>query len=214
MKKFFFSLLISSILFSCQQSEFEYSCDPEINRIVAENKSGFSQISLSELLIYDVALQKAIFRSWDAEKKRAVWIDKLNQIQNTGQFTILESNHIQKLIDHIDVSYFEENKSQDDLYSKNKFADEWINYASNELGWSEEFLALICYRLYISQNQFDAELNITQFDIEQDVVNPTPENCNCNTSADFCSYSNCTQNGCTTTTGCGWLWSDPCNGSC
>jgi hypothetical protein len=130
MRKLLFTVLISGIIFSCQQSEFEYSCDPEINRIVAKNKSGFSQISVNELSTYDIALQKAIFRSWDAEKKRTVWIEKLHYIQNTVQFTILEFNHIQKLIDHVDIKYFEDDKTQDDLYSRDNFAEEWLNYVN------------------------------------------------------------------------------------
>jgi len=129
MKKILLSVVISLILFSCLQTEFNYSCDTEINRIVEDNKLEFSQISVNELTTYDVILQKAIFRSWDAEKKRTVWIDKLHLIQNTVQLTINESYHIQKLIDHINIGYFEEDKTQEDFNYRDKFAEDWINYA-------------------------------------------------------------------------------------
>lgn len=214
MKKIFSIALIFGVIFSCQQDEIEYSCDAEINRIVKENKLEYSQILVTDLTIYDIVLQKAIFRSWDADKKRNAWLEKLLYIQNTFELTNSEYEHIQKLVDHIDVDYFENDNIQNFQNSRAAFAEEWINYAINELGWTEKFIAFLVFRLYTTQSQFETELEFTNLEFEQYSMYPAPENCNCNTSADFCSYSDCQQNGCTTTSGCGWLWSEPCNGSC
>jgi len=76
MKQLFGVVLFSIVLFSCQQTDLEYSCDPVINKFVIENKAEFSQISVAQLTTIEPALQKAVFRSWTPEKKRNAWIEK------------------------------------------------------------------------------------------------------------------------------------------
>ncbi|MDP2114360.1 MAG: bacteriocin fulvocin C-related protein, partial [Bacteroidota bacterium] len=155
MKQIFCIVLFSVVLFSCQQTELEYSCDPVINKFVLENKVEFSQISVTELTTYEVALQKAVFRSWDPEKKRNAWLDKLHQVLCSIPLTKPESDHIQKLIEHLEVGYFlDENIQKNDKY-RAKFAYEWLNYANKYLGWSEQFIAFMVYRLYANQSRFD-----------------------------------------------------------
>ena len=214
MKRILTIVLLTIVLYSCQQTELEYSCDPELNKFVLENKVEFSQIAVSELATYDVALQRAIFRSWDAEKKRSAWLAKLYQVLGSISFSKAESDHIQKLIDHLDVGYFINENIQKNLEIRTKFANEWLNYASKDLGWSEEFISFLVYRLYTNQSQLDAELNVFKSITTQTTTNSESGSCNCNTSADFCSGSACRSNGCSTGSGCGWMWSSPCNGNC
>jgi len=213
MKQIFCIVLFSVVLFSCQQTELEYSCDPVINKYVIENKAAFSQISVTELTSYEVALQKAVFRSWDPEKKRNAWLDKLHQVLRSNSLSKSESDHIQRLIDHLEIGYFLDENIQKNNISRTKFANEWLNYASKDLGWSEQFIAFVVYRLYTNQSQFDAELSVLKSINVGASVNSETGSCNCNTSSDFCLGSTCTS-GCSTSSGCGWLWSSPCNGSC
>jgi hypothetical protein len=210
MKKILCCILLSFILFSCQETELEYSCDPVINKFVIENKAEFSQISVTELSTYEVALQKAVFRSWDSEKKRTAWLDKLQYVLCSNSLSTAESNHIQKLIDHLDVGYFLAENIEKNLAVRVKFANEWLNYAKKDLGWSEQFIAFIVYRLYTKQSQFEVELSVLK---SIKLKTSTNSECNCNTSADFCPGSACTS-GCSTSSGCGWLWSGSCDGSC
>lgn len=214
MKQIFCILLLSVVLFSCQQTELEYSCDPVINKYVIENKAEFSQISVTELTTYDVALQKAVFRSWDPEKKRDAWLDKLHQVLCSIPLSESESDHIQRLIDHLEVGYFLDENIQKNEISRAKFANEWLNSASKDLGWSEQFIAFVVYRLYTNQSQFDAELSVIKSIKAGASTNSETGPCNCNTSSDLCPDSFCVSNGCTIASACGWFWLYSCNGSC
>lgn len=214
MKRIAILVLFSIILFSCQQTEFEFSCDPVINKIVLENKEEFSKIPVSVVAAYDIPLQKAVFRSWTPEKKRSAWLDKLHSVLETHSFTKEETEHIQKLIGHIASDYFLNSKIPTQVKSRLSFADEWLNYASTELGWSEQFIAFLVYRLYTMESQFEAETNLLKSISVSSATNSETESCNCNTSSDYCSYSDCTSNGCSSSSGCGWLWSETCNGNC
>lgn len=214
MKQIFCIVFFSIVLFSCQQTELEYSCDPVINKFVIEKKAEFSQISVTELTTYEVALQKAVFRSWNPEKKRDAWLDKLHQVLCSISLTKAETDHIQKLIDHLEVGYFLDENIQKNDISRTKFAGEWLNYAIKDLGWSEQFISFMVYRLYTNQSQFDAELTVLKSINVGTSTNSESGSCNCNTSSDFCSGSACHSSGCSTSSGCGWLWSGSCDGSC
>lgn len=214
MKQIFCIVLFSVVLVSCQQTELEYSCDPVINKYVIENKAEFSQISVTELTTYEVALQKAVFRSWEPEKKRNAWLEKLHYVLCSISLSKTESAHIERLIDHLEVGYFLDENIQKNYAARAQFADEWLNYATKELGWSKRFIAFIVYRLYTNQSQLDIELSaIKSLNIEMNTDSESGS-CNCNTSYDFCSGSSCHSNGCSSSSGCGWLWSGSCNGSC
>jgi hypothetical protein len=214
MKRLLYILVFPVILFSCQQDDLIYSCDPELNNFVTENKTEFSKISVTELASYDITLQRAVFRSWDAEKKRTAWLDKLEQVLYSSCLSEAETNHIQKLIDHIEAGYFSDKKIKKGSASRAKFAAEWLNYASNDLGWSGEFIAFLVYRLYTKQSQFEAELSVVKSFKVKATTNSESGTCNCNTAADYCGSHDCLLTGCSTGSGCGWLWSGTCNGYC
>ena len=214
MYKIFLSALVVCSLFSCQQAYLEFSCDPVINDFVLGNIDELSQLSVTEVTSYDLSLQKAIFNSWDYQKKRNAWLDKLNDVMNRFEFSKVEIEHIQKLIDHIDIDYFLDDIPISVIEDRVVFAEEWINYATNELQWADQFVAFLVYRLYTDQSQFDLEFNEMKSLKIGMTSNSEIGGCNCNVSSDFCSGSFCTSNGCSTGSGCGWLWSETCNGLC
>jgi hypothetical protein len=205
-------LLSTALLYSCQVTELEFSCDPVINNYVLNNKVALSQITVVECSTYDITLQRAIFNSWSAEKKRDAWINKLNYILKNEKLNTLETIHLQKLITHVEPGYFSNENGLDD--QKSKFASDWINYASDELKWTGEFIAFIVYRLYVDQTQFDAEISIL-YDLGLVASTNSEGSCNCATSSDFCGTYTCQDSGCSSvSSGCGWLWMESCNGSC
>jgi hypothetical protein len=214
MKQILWIVLLSIVLLSCEQTELEYSCDPVINKYVLENKAEFSHVSVTELTSYDVALQKAVFRSWDPDKKRDAWLDKFHQVLCSVSLSTEESDHIQKLIDHLEVGYFLDENIQKNYAHRVQFADEWLGYATKDLGWSKQFIAFLVYRLYTNQSQFEAELSAIKSINAETSTDSESGTCNCNISTDFCSGSSCYSNGCIVASGCGWIWSSPCNGSC
>ena len=214
MKKILVIVLIGLFLFSCQQSEFEYSCDPVINKFVIENQQELSTIAVQEIGSYDLLLQKAIFASWDHQKKRSAWIDKLQYVKVNIAFTEFEKSHIQALIDHINEDYFLKENLDKNSEIRSQFASQWLNYVHNKLGWTDQFIAFMVYRLYTNQSQFDSELSVIRTIGSTVTTNSESGNCNCSVSSDFCGGVDCRSGGCTTTTGCGWLWSESCDGSC
>lgn len=214
MKKILFVAITAIFLFSCEQSEFEFSCDPVINEIVTENREEFAIITIQEFVSYDIQLQRAIYNSWDYQKKRNTWIDKLEYVLIRISFSEAEEAHIQTLIDHIDPDYFLKENVEKDQKARTQFAAEWINYSINQLGWSNQFVAFMVYRLYTNQSQFDSELSVLK--AIHSVTNTDSESgsCNCNSSADFCGGISCNSGECSVSFGCGWLWTMTCNGSC
>lgn len=213
MKKTLVIISIAVFLFSCQQSELEYSCDPVINKFVIENQQELSTIAVQELVSYDLQLQKAIFTSWDYQKKRSAWVDKLLYVKIHIPFTELEKSHIQALIDHINEDYFLMENLDKNSEIRSQFASQWVSYAINKLGWSNQFIAFMVYRLYTDQSQLDSELSVLK-SISTTSSTNSEGDCNCNASSDFCGGTNCQTGGCSITSGCGWLWSMPCDGRC
>jgi hypothetical protein len=202
-------------LLSCKKSEFEYSCSPVINEFVIEHLKELSVLTVHELASYDFQLQRAIFNSWDYQKKRNVWIEKLNYVLIHIPFTETENAHIQTLITHINEDYFLKENIEKNLEIRSLFAAEWINYSINDLGWSNQFIAFIVYRLYTDQSQFNNELSMLRSISATIKTDSEPGDCDCNISVDFCGNSFCSSSGCTTiSTGCGWLWSMSCDGNC
>lgn len=212
MKKFLVIGVLLVSLFSCQQSSLEFSCDPVINDFVVKNREGLSKITILELTTYDYHLQKAVFNSWDYQKMRSAWIDKLQYVLGHKSLTEPESAHIQKLIESIDEDYFLKENIAKNQKIRSQFAAQWINYAINELGWTNRFVAFMVFRLYTEQSQLDSELSSLK-SIES-VNNTNSESCDCTVSFDFCGSSICRSSGCSVSSGCGWLFSMPCDGNC
>ncbi len=214
MKRFYILLLLGILLFSCGQSELEFSCDPVINAFVSENREELSRITVNELTSYETELQRAVFNSWDYRKKRNAWIDKLRFVLADENLTNAEITHIQNLINHIEEDYFLDENIQHHAEARSQFATRWISYATKNLGWSGQFIAFMVYRLYTNQSQFDSELSLLE-SLNTSAVTDSEGNCNCNVSSDFCGNIRCSPGGCSaSSSGCGWLWSMPCDGNC
>jgi hypothetical protein len=215
MKKELVIVFTIVFLLSCQKSEFEFSCDPVINEFVIEHLEELSGITVYELASYDLQLQKAIFNSWDYQKKRSAWIDKFHYVLIQIPFTESENAHIQKLITNINEDYFLKENIEKNLEIRSRFAAEWINYSINDLGWSNQFIAFMVYRLYTDQSQFNSELSMLRSIGTTIKTDSESGDCDCNVSVDFCGNSICRSSACTTiSTGCGWLWSMSCDGNC
>ena len=202
-----------ALLISCQQTDLQFSCNPDINQFVIENRQELEQIDVLELSTYDLALQRAIFNSWDYQKKRNAWINKLNYILANGNFNERETNHVQKLIDHVQPEYFLYQDSLKGIYEQ--FANEWISYAFAELNWTEEYVAFMVFRLYTDFSQLNAELSMLSQLKESIDTDAETGDCNCRVSFDYCGNAICNSGECTEVpSGCGFLWSQRCDGLC
>lgn len=211
MKKFIFLSVTLFVLLSCKKPPLEFSCDPKVNEFVVENRKEFAKIAVNELVSYNPKVQRAIFNSWDYQKKRRVWLDKLQYVLSHTQLNKLEKDHIEELINHINDDYFKKENINVNNAIQVDFAKKWISYSFNELKWDNEFIAFLVYRLYTDESQFDAERS--NLKTTKTSIYSNSESCNCNSSIDFCGGA-CSTGSCSITTGCGWLWSMNCNGSC
>ncbi len=214
MKRILFAVFVSAFLFSCQMDELEFSCDPVINSFVVENMAELSKISTQELTSYETPLQKAVFRSWSPERKRQAWLEKLQYVLDHQSFSEDERKHIFKLVNHIVEGYFKDQLKPEGKLIRNNFSKDWLDVAANDLGWDDRFIAFCVYRLYVDQSQFEIEFSSLKSTSLSMSANSESGTCNCNISNDFCSGGNCASSGCTSSSGCGWLWSQRCNGLC
>lgn len=203
------------ILFNaCEKAELEFSCNPTIDKYVRNNKKALSDISIDTLLTYDIGLQRAIFNSWDYRKKREVWLEKLYIILENENLSSPEKNHIIELINHISENYFSPEILAENQNDNSIFSQYWIEYARYDLGWPNKYIALIVYRLYTNQQQLiDEQSSIN--DLRKGVLtNNETSDCNCSSSSDYCDIGSCGSGNCNIVSGCGWLWSQQCDGSC
>ncbi|NQU54030.1 MAG: bacteriocin fulvocin C-related protein [Bacteroidetes bacterium] len=212
MKNIVLVIILSFVLFSCtKEEELNFSCNPEIDAIVKSGVIEFSEIGLSELLEYDIELQKAIFRSFSADKKRDFWLEKLDSVVNTG-FNLKEIEHVEKLVGHITTDYFAIKLDSLEFSNRKEFENEWVTYAKNDLLWDESKIHFIVSSLCVTESQYSQVI----LELEEITLIILSGNCTCSTESDYCSdfERRCEENGCQEEGGCGWLWDYTCNGNC
>lgn len=209
-------IVVSLVLFatSCESDLNEvYSCDPEVNDWVNENKEDLSNINRRELLNHSPDVQRAIVRSFTAEKRFELWHEKINTLISQEQ----EKNvirHLEKLRDHLTVQLFESPTK----YRNKEFETEWINYTTEILNWEPERIVFTVMSLHNNMNEFLEEIS-EQPGLEKSFN----DDCTCSThwsTVDHCTllpnrvcghdFPDCTD----TVDGCGWLGLYACNGVC
>ena len=209
-------ILVIAILFlfmvSCKRNEAVFSCDPTLNEYISTHTVGLKSLSLYELTKSDLAFQQAVFRSYDAAKKREVWLQKIQLLLDNQNYTEAEYAHVASLLNHLHENYFEPENIASEALVRRQFAVDWISKAKTNLGWSDKGIAFVIYRLYTNQIQFDSEINASQTD--QIEIGDPSGNCSCSTASDYCITNRCNSGSCNITTGCGWLWSETCDGKC
>ena len=214
--KTFCTILFSLLMFaSCRQDQLEYSCDPVINDYVSIHKAEFLKYAVVDLATSDPLMQQAIFRSFTPEKKREIWLQKIHYLLDNEPYSAAEYAHVEKLLDQLHENYFSKENLELEANLRSQFASNWINYAKNSLGWSNKYIAFVVFRVYTSQVQFDAEISALKVIRQNASANTEGGTCNCNTGNDYCpSMTNCGAGSCMITTGCGWFWTETCNGEC
>jgi hypothetical protein len=214
MNKFLFFILCAFVFTSCDEKELEFSCNPEINNIVKSSEFEFSKIGLAELLEYDIELQKAIFRSFELQKKKSIWVEKFDSLLVNTQFKYKEILHISILSKYVFDSYFNIEKADSIIILNQKlFENEWIAFAKDSLFWSSEKIHFITSSLCYTYEQYEQHI----LDMEEFSINSLSSSCNCSTESDDCGDIGavyCEEGGCTEKSGCGFLYLYNCNGGC
>lgn len=214
MKTLFKLLIFAVSISSCKHDEVLYSCDPILNQYVATHQNLLKSLSLVDLTNSDLVFQQAVFRSYDAIKKREVWMQRIRTLLETQNYSPDEFDHVRSLLDHIHVNYFVQENIESEKLERKLFQASWTDKAKNSLGWSDKQVAFVVYRLYTNVSQFDNELKFIQSIQSQDGVDPQAD-CYCSTSNDYCLvHKTCFTGSCIIKTGCGPLWSETCDGAC
>lgn len=218
MKKIIIALFVLSTITSCHDEMLEFSCNPDVNEFVKSNIILLSQINLDEFLAMSIPQQRAAYRSYSPEKRLELWTEKLEKILYIESWIEQEATHIEDLINYLSIETFTKYEEENPTKIGNEiFAINWQDYASNILKWDKRRLVYIISSLFLSEMDYESSLSQAIANINQVDDYPVYD-CDCNIGNDFCGSSsgrNCQDTGCnSTSSGCGWLWMEDCNGEC
>jgi hypothetical protein len=183
-----------------------------LNEYISTHTAKLKSLSLNDLTKSDLMFQQAAFRNFDAAKKREIWQQKILLLLDTQNYSEAEYNHVAALLNHLHEKYFEPENILSEAIERKQFAQAWISKAKSELGWYDKEIAFVVYRLYTNEEQLNSEIK-SYLEVYPDTIDPNG-NCDCNTGNNFCAMQNCSAGSCRVTSGCGWLWSETCDGKC
>ena len=201
------SFLVVFLFFSCNKQEVCYSCDPEIDVFVKENKEQLLDFTLANITILGSEKQKAVYRSYNTIKKASLWKEKYKTIlQNVdNRFTKEELKEIAVLHDFISPEIIENNEKI------RPFVEEWYLRTKDEFSWNDNR-----YRFLLFSLESDESVYLSQ---RADI----PVECNCNDIHSGIIIEDCPSimpecikvDTCEATqSGCGFFWAEACNGDC
>jgi len=213
MKLLYATLLILFVISSCHEDVLQYSCDPVLNEIITIHREDYAKYTVKEIIVSNIQIQRAIFRSFEPAKKREVWIEKIKFLLENENYTTDEYAHVKKLLDQLTENYFDQESIKIEAGKRAQFFLDWKSYAKKNLGWSDKYITFVIYRLYTVPGQLDAELSAIKT-IRQQPIADSEVSCDCSSSYDDCSESACGSGDCSQTSGCGGLWGSTCDGNC
>lgn len=216
MKSIYSALIIAILFLSCRDEALQYSCDPVLNEIVTAHIQEYAQYTVKDLVVYDLAAQQAIFRTYTPDKKLAIWLEKIQYLLDNENYTPEEYTHVAELLDYLSPNFFNPDTIKATTLQRAQFKSSWISFAKNSFGWTDQYIAFVVYRLYTQLSQLDAETK-SLLSLQQKVTAGSEMGtCNCNQNDNFCATGlDCYSTGCDATSGgCGWFWTEPCVGQC
>lgn len=207
-------LLLQGVLFSCTKEEICYSCDPEVDAWVKENKESLTSISTSEIAQYKGARQSAIFRAMSVSKQQSLWLEKFDSIlKNSESFSQKEKEHIRIVRDYIIDSNVFSNRGLEEEH--HTYLNNWMGTGKRDFGWSDADLVYLLVTLYTTDEERASLIQFASNISTKEGL--SREDCTCNTKISICNIAHeCLDLGTCdkTNSGCGLFWSDECNGDC
>lgn len=255
--KYLLLFLVAFSLVSCnEETEEIYSCNPTINKSIVENLSTFRNMSRAQWLRLSEDLKIPAYRTFSPEARFRFWKEKFAEVKKLN-WTSAELQHIKSaenfLYSHPDIVSTKE--ISDELRNKRDlFFYEWMQTATNKLGWSKSTaLSIVAsgnkvvntkgyIEIINKKKTLNLARNINNYidlsdslsnDTTDFTINPTDSmtidndtssivqfNCHCHKGnvIDFCplgTYCDNTIISCVeSSSGCGWLINESCNGVC
>lgn len=223
--------LILVLLVSCNQEEAIYSCNPEIDSWVKENKQSIDAMSVDEFLSLERDYQKASYIAFSPKQRENLWISKITEAARLD-WSEDEQKHMGKLLIAL--------KEYSDVFSKDcseEYKDDfkvwvyqWIKEGEEAFNWSPKLIKNLLFSPYQLLSK-DGEIKEGKNKMTSQVKTRSEDggdgrSCNCNSNSNFgegmvwddCSsdshcvegYWNCTSKW----AGCGLFCLDPCDGYC
>lgn len=151
MRKTSLTVLIVSfffqVLFGCSSKDDDllYSCNPVINRSVAENLPIVWKMNRTVWLKLREDFKRAVYRAFTPAQRKSLWMGKFTELK-TLNWTEKEKSHILKA-----EKFFMEH---DKMYSNDKLSDKeaneidlffatWLKEAECQLGWDKSIAVSI-----------------------------------------------------------------------
>lgn len=214
-----FILLSSLTFFSCQSDDEVYSCDPDVDTWVKKNLTEIRQMTRSEWNEMAEDLKAGAYVAFTSEQKFNFWLEKLDAVLKFD-WNDAEREHIEKLQTTIKKNsfWFKDDLNEEELEIFDLFEYRWVEYAKEELNWTDKQIASIAY----TGNDILNTDGLISMNEQKNIRLKTigEPSCDCTKGAfwsmcdSMISNSTCASNSCNEVRNCGFVNSRYCNGVC
>ncbi|WP_420571983.1 bacteriocin fulvocin C-related protein [Kordia sp.] len=212
MKKLIVYFVGIFFLVSCSQEETCYSCDDQVDAYVKEHLKSIQQMNRADIIKYPNEMQRAMYRTLSAERKKEIWQDKFLQL-NSLDLSEGERELMNKFQEFVNKANFEINLTDKERTYLERLREE----AYAKYGWTQRFVvSAFGYLEDVDRNGI-----IEKRDLEgvPELTDPDPDEkpkCDCDWGFG-CLDGPCDgrDGACEKTKrDCGWFWSNPCVSLC
>ena len=149
--------------------------------------------------------RRAVYLTYSAEQKAAIWLDKLDQVIHYGGWTDEQLQLLTMMKNKITPIIFIEGSIQQ---------TDWLKFYNQfEEAGITSFSKIVYGKIFVSLNDYSVDMTVTGSD--------PPSDCGCAIGSNFtCEWwipggSECAKSVCNPAPrGCGGLWNQVCNGNC
>jgi hypothetical protein len=192
----------------CQKDDLLYSCDPETNDWVIENKTVYANISRAEIATFSFDKQLGLFRSFAPEQRVRLYQEKYEYLMKLEYLSNPEKEQLSKLYALISPDIY---TSKENSQKFNEFADKWVEESIMLFGWTSKDIFLYTHT-WLTIEETEVMMNSLPR-LKSTEVEPT---CNCHYTI-ACSFGlwSCVTGRCKIKDGgCGIFGSIDCDGIC
>jgi|GEM_PF-3277595 len=205
--------LVCMLAVSCSKYADCYSCDPDVEAFVKQNKTELRGMTVTELATYNLAVQRATFEMYDARKRQEVWEEKYAYIlkNNPNGYSTEELVAVRELSDYVAEKGFD--KTED------VFINQWIVRTRARFFWSEDRHRFLIMSLDVDEDNYRKHYGVRASSPMGLIY------CECNLKHDGILIKDCppsyTDGECHKSKTCEWtphrcgkFFGEPCDGEC
>lgn len=201
-KLFIFAMLAMFALAfqSCDKKANNYACDDGLEEFATMNVQAFANITRTQLCQFRPDSARAIYNTLSAQKKSEIWQEKMDSVLVAGNLSQAEINLINSVKNQLSANFFQ---NTNDTNMVKNFGDNIYQQAS-ALNWTEVRMA----------EAFTMPFTVFEM-MPHNQAESGGVNCECRTRTPTTCWNGCQyEPNCIKVRGCGWFWSQECNGLC